>query len=159
VDKSALLAPVQSRPGARGYGLGGVHYAIDLGAPLAYRQPMHSVIETPTFDATAKAAGISEAERWVMIEAIASDPTIGDLIVGTGGARKVRFAGRGKGKSGGYRVVFYFGGDDIPVFLLLALSKGDRVNISQSERNALRAELTGVADAYREGVRRHVQGR
>jgi hypothetical protein len=31
----------------------------------------------------------------------------GDLIPGTGGARKRRFAGRGKGKSGGYRTVSY----------------------------------------------------
>ena len=32
---------------------------------------------------------------------------------GTGGCRKLRIAGRNKGKSGGYRVVTAFGGDDI----------------------------------------------
>jgi len=72
---------------------------------------------------------------------------------GTGGARKVRFAGRGKGKSGGYRVVTYFGGSDLPVFLLAVISKGERADLSQAERNELRAELSGLAADYRAGVR------
>lgn len=36
------------------------------------------------------------------------------MMQGTGGVRKARLAGRGKGKSGGYRIVWYFGGGDIP---------------------------------------------
>jgi hypothetical protein len=34
--------------------------------------------------------------------------TAGDLMVGTGGARKFRMPGGGKGKRGGYRVITYF---------------------------------------------------
>jgi len=80
-------------------------------------------------------------------------------MVGTGGARKVRFAGRGKGKSGGYRVITFFGGDDIPVFLLNVFSKGERANLSKTERNELRQELTGLANDYRVSVRerRHLR--
>ena len=63
------------------------------------------------------------------------------VIVGSGGARKIRFAARGRGKSGGYRVVTYYGGDDLPVFLLNAFKKGDRVNLSKAEINELRDEL------------------
>ena len=74
----------------------------------------------------------------------------------TGGARKVRFAGRGKGKSGGYRVVTYFAGEDIPVFLLALFSKGERENLSKAERNALRKELAGIAADYRALVRARV---
>jgi len=65
----------------------------------------------------------------------------GDRIEGTGGARKVRFAGRGKGKIGGYRVISYFGGDDVPVFLLNVFAKGDKVNLSKAERNELKRIL------------------
>ncbi|WP_368904769.1 type II toxin-antitoxin system RelE/ParE family toxin [Taklimakanibacter lacteus] len=75
---------------------------------------------------------------------------------GTGGARKVRFAGRGKGKSGGYRVITYFGGNDIPVFLLAALSKGERENLSRLERNELKKELEGLAEDYRASVKAKV---
>ena len=55
--------------------------------------------------------------------------------------RKLRVAGKGKGKSGGYRVITYFGGTDIPVFLLTVFGKGERANLSRAEINDL-AKLT-----------------
>ena len=76
---------------------------------------------------------------------IAADPLAGDLMAGTGGARKLRHAGRGKGKSGGFRTVHYFGGNDVPVFLLAIFSKGDKDNLSKAERNALAAILPRIA--------------
>ena len=78
-------------------------------------------------------------------------------MVGTGSARKVRFARRGQGKSGGYRTVHYYGGDDVPVFLLALVSKGQRANLSTAERNTLRAELAHLADDYRFGVSQKVR--
>ncbi|MCX7304421.1 MAG: hypothetical protein NTV73_08780 [Hyphomicrobiales bacterium] len=36
----------------------------------------------------------------------------GDIMPGTGGARKLRFAGRGKGKSGGYRIITFYADAD-----------------------------------------------
>ncbi len=120
---------------------------------------MHSVIETPDFVADARRAGISDEERSAIVSALAHGPRIGDAIPGTGGARKVRFGGRGKGKSGGYRVITFYAGPDVPVFLLNVFAKGDRVDLSQAERNALRRELAGLAEDYRQGVMRHVAGR
>jgi len=78
---------------------------------------------------------------------------------GTGGAQKIRFAGRGKGKSGGYRVVTFFAGNDIPVFLLSIFSKGEKANLSQAERNELKQILGSLAEVYRKGVKRHVKSR
>jgi hypothetical protein len=95
---------------------------------------------------------MSEAEREAIVSAVSHNPSAGDVMQGTGGARKVRFAGRGKGKSGGYRVVTFYGGDDIPVFLLTVISKGERANLSKAEQNALRAELAGLASDYRAAV-------
>lgn len=77
---------------------------------------------------------------------------LGDVMSGTGGARKVRFAGKGKGKSGGYRTIHYYGGNDVPLFLLALIDKGDRANLTKAERNALAAELSCLADDYRAGV-------
>lgn len=110
---------------------------------------MQSVIETPSFLADAKDAGVSEAERMAIVDAIAADPMMGDEIQGSGGARKVRFAGRGKGKSGGYRVITFFSGPDVPVFLLNVFGKGDRANLSKAEVNALRVILGRVVETYR----------
>ncbi|WP_346001173.1 type II toxin-antitoxin system RelE/ParE family toxin [Methylorubrum populi] len=87
-----------------------------------------------------------------MVLAIASDPAAGDVIPGTGGLRKVRIAGKGRGKSGGYRIISYYAAADVPVFLLALVSKGQRADISQAERNVLRAVVGTLAEAYRQGV-------
>ena len=63
------------------------------------------VIQTPTFSADAKAAGLDNPELAEMAATIAANPLIGDIILGTGSGRKARFGG--KGKSGGYRVIAY----------------------------------------------------
>ncbi len=73
--------------------------------------------------------------------------------------RKIRFAAPGRGKSGGYRVVTYYGGGELPVFLLNIFKKGDRINLSKAEVNALREELSHLAREYHEGARSHVRGR
>ena len=64
-----------------------------------------------------------------------------------------------EGKSGGYRVISYFGGDDVPVFLLDVFAKGDKVNLSKAARNELKKTLADIADLYRKVVRRNVKGR
>ncbi|MBB4860112.1 hypothetical protein HNO88_003453 [Novosphingobium chloroacetimidivorans] len=100
---------------------------------------MQTVIETESYLRAAKDAGMAEDERAAAVDLIATDPEGGDVMQGTGGVRKARLAGRGKGKSGGYRVVWYFGGGDIPVFLLTVFGKGEKANLTQGERNALRS--------------------
>jgi hypothetical protein len=82
---------------------------------------------------------------------LAAHPAAGDIMAGTGGARKVRFARPGRGKSGGYRVITYYAGKDLPLFLLNVFSKGERANLSRAEQNALRALLGRLADTYRKG--------
>lgn len=98
---------------------------------------MQTVIETPTFIKRAREAGISLAEVETIVAFIAANPAAGDVIAGTGGCRKVRIAGRGKGKSGGYRLITFFSGPKIPVFLLTIYSKGSVANLTKEERNVL----------------------
>ena len=56
-------------------------------------------------------------------------------------------------------MITYFGGTDIPVFLLAVFAKGDKVNLSPAERNALRDELAGLARDYRAKRLRPNRGR
>ncbi len=126
---------------------------------MTYDNFMQTVIETPEYLRDAKAARLADSERLHMVNVIASRPDAGNEIPGTGGARKVRFAGRGQGKSGGYRVVTFYSGPDIPVFLLNVFAKGDRIDLTKAERNELREILSEIVAIYREGVRRHVQSR
>jgi hypothetical protein len=113
---------------------------------------MHGVVFTHIFEHQAKKAGLREEELMEIASWLAENPLAGDLMVGTGGARKVRFSREGKGKSGGYRTIHYFGGDDLPIFLLALVDKGRRGNLSMAERNTLVITLGKIGKAYREGA-------
>jgi hypothetical protein len=115
---------------------------------------MHAVIRTATFLTDALAAGLSEDDQQVIVTAISEDPHLGDVMPGTGGCRKIRFPGKGKGKRGGYRTVHYFAADDVPVLLLALISKGERSDLSQAEKNELKKQLAGYAADYRAGVKK-----
>lgn len=110
---------------------------------------LHAIAETPTFQRDAAAAGMSDAEKAELIAYLAANPEAGDIIVGTGGARKLRWRRPGTGKSGGYRIITYFAGRALPLFLLTLYAKGERANLSAAERNALKTILSGIADSYR----------
>ncbi len=71
---------------------------------------------------------------------------------GTGGARKLRWGAKGKGKSGGARVITFYGGPDIPVFLLAVFGKGEKANLTKAERNELRQVLRDLAANYKAGA-------
>jgi hypothetical protein len=114
---------------------------------------MHGVIETGAYLSDVADAGMSEAECETVITALSENPMCGDLMPGTGGARKVRFAAPGRGKRGGYRTIHYYGGKDVPVFLLAVVKKGERADLSMAEKNELRKELAGLADDYRKAIR------
>jgi hypothetical protein len=119
---------------------------------------LYTVVEMPTFLSDCQRAGLSEDEHFAIVLAIAEDPFAGDLIKGTGGARKRRFKGRGKGKSGGYRTISYYAADDVPVVLLALIDKGERADMTQAERNALRSRLMNYAPTYRAGRGKGGQG-
>ncbi|MBZ0302246.1 MAG: type II toxin-antitoxin system RelE/ParE family toxin [Anaerolineae bacterium] len=110
---------------------------------------MHTIVETPVFMRSAKDARVTEAELDHIKDFLAHNPTAGDEMPGTGGARKVRFAARGKGKSGGYRVITFYSGEDIPVFLLDVYAKGEKIDLTQDEKNILRNILREIVETYR----------
>ena len=114
---------------------------------------MHSVIETNAFLKAADDAGMDEEERSAVVDLIAANPEAGVIMPGCGGARKLRVRKPGTGKSGGYRVVTYYAGDKLPVFLLTVFGKGEKDNLTKSERNAL-AGLTKTLKDSLASVRR-----
>ena len=63
-------------------------------------------------------------------------PDAAPVIRGTGGIRKLRWAGSGRGKRGGIRVVFYQAGADA-IYLLTAYAKADRDDLTPVDTKAL----------------------
>lgn len=103
---------------------------------------MQTVVELPEFIKQSDKV-LSESEKQSIINYLAKHPASGDLIEGTGGIRKLRWAAQGKGKSGGIRVIYYYHNKTIPLFLLTLFSKGKKPNINKAERNEL-SKLTSL---------------
>lgn len=99
---------------------------------------MITIIETQQF---ADKAGkiMSAAEKDGLFDFIARNPEAGDIIPGTGGVRKLRFATGGKGKRGGARIIYYYYNNRNPVLLFTIFGKNERSDLSQNEKNALYA--------------------
>jgi hypothetical protein len=110
---------------------------------------VQTVVETPAFLGDTRSLGLSDAERLTIVTWVAANPAAGDVIEGTGGARKVRFAGKGKGKSGGYRVITFFAGTDIPVFLLNIFAKNEKTDLTPRERRVFKNVLSDMVKTYR----------
>ena len=70
-------------------------------------------------------------------------PEAGDLISGTGGLRKLRFTdrGRGKGKRGGLRVIYYWRIAADQFWLFTLYDKDEASDLSAAQRKALAAML------------------
>jgi len=110
---------------------------------------MQTVVEMPEFIRQEKKLSMSDDERESIIDDIADNPDLGNEISGTGGMRKIRIAAKGKGKSGGYRVIIFFTGADIPVFLVTVYVKSQKENITDKERNTMKELARVLTDAYR----------
>jgi hypothetical protein len=109
----------------------------------------HTVVELKAFQRQANAEGMTESELSDLITFVSRNPEAGDLIVGSGGCRKLRFAKSGGGRSGGYRVVTLFEGDDGQIYLIAVLAKGSRANFSAAEVAAMSAFAKAIKAARR----------
>jgi hypothetical protein len=97
---------------------------------------MQTVAETSIFTRQANAL-FTPDEKVDLINFLASNPLAGDEIPGTGGVRKVRIAAKGKGKSGGARVIYYFYDETAPLYALLAYGKGQKTDLTPDESKAV----------------------
>lgn len=105
-----------------------------------------TVVETASFLRRAKGL-LSDEERAELMAYLAEHPEAGTIMVGTGGVRKVRWAREGEGKSGGFRVIYYFHSAHVPLFALLVFSKSEQANLTQAEKNDIK-RLTASLTSY-----------
>ncbi len=96
-------------------------------------------IEAKAFSKAAQVL-LTEEELRELQERLLHDPTLGDLIPGTGGLRKLRIGqhARGKGKRGGVRVIYYFLQRNSHLHLLLLYAKAQAENMTSEQKKILR---------------------
>lgn len=95
-----------------------------------------AVVETPEFQ-TRIADLMSEEERLLLIDYLAFHPTAGDLVRGTGGLRKLRWALQGRGKRGGARIIYFYFSNEMPLFALTAYAKNEKSDLGVQDWKAL----------------------
>jgi hypothetical protein len=109
-----------------------------------------TIIALASFERAAKKAGLALTEREALILLLERFPASGDLIPGAGGARKLRLAREGGGKSGGYRVITYFGGGALPVYLLDVYAKNVKTDLNGDEKKLIKALCKELLKSHRD---------
>jgi hypothetical protein len=109
---------------------------------------MHTVLETPRFVADA-ARLFTDDERDAIIDLVSTDPRCGVVIPGGESIRKVRVGFGGRGKRGGARVIYLFGGNDVPVFLLAAFAKNEKDDLTAAELSTMAKAMKTILANYR----------
>jgi len=94
-------------------------------------------IETQIFTADVKAL-LSDEDYAALQLHLVDQPGVGDVIAGTGGLRKVRWATAGRGKRGGTRVIYYYVVAQAQIRMILIYRKGIKDDLSPKEKTILR---------------------
>jgi hypothetical protein len=114
-----------------------IQFAIDQYAPLAYTSAMLvSVIETDAYLSKAEKI-MSAVEREAVVLMISKGPTVGDVIPGTGGLRKLRIPLQGRGKRGGGRVIYWYYNAGYPAILMWAFAKNEASDLTPAQKKSL----------------------
>ncbi|HEX8361895.1 MAG TPA: hypothetical protein VF613_17380 [Longimicrobium sp.] len=98
------------------------------------------IVETTAFSRRV-ADLLSDDEYRALQVKLRHTPEMGRVIVGAGGARKVRWALRGGGKSGGVRVIYYHAVSREIILMLLIYAKSDQDGLTGAQKAMLRRAI------------------
>jgi hypothetical protein len=95
-------------------------------------------IETSEFRRRWSRLGLTEEDLRELQGYLLEHPSAGDVVQGTAGVRKLRWARPGRGKSGGVRVIYIdFVGRET-TWLITVFGKNERTDLSAEERTEIK---------------------
>jgi hypothetical protein len=98
-------------------------------------------VETPIF--TRRLRDHMDDDEYAKLQAfLAERPQAGAIIRGSGGIRKLRWAGSGRGKRGGLRVLYFWWVATDRISMLLIYPKNEMDDLTSAQLDVLRKELT-----------------
>ena len=101
-------------------------------------------IELTPFVKAWEAMNMDDSDLRRLESLILSNPEGGDIIQGSGGARKIRFQAQGKGKRGGARVIYVDFFRSERVYLITAYPKSEKSNLSPREIGIIKDIITDL---------------
>ena len=89
--------------------------------------------------------GLSDNDLSRLEKALLENPHAGDVIEGTGGARKIRInLNDNRGKSGGGRVIYVDIYEKARIYLLFAYPKNVQENLTADQKKAIRNLIEAI---------------
>lgn len=101
-------------------------------------------VYTAPFQRSWKAMGLNDADQKLLEEVLLRNPQLGDVIEGTGGARKMRIQLEGRGKSGGGRVIYVDVFELEKLYFLLAYPKNVQDNLTPDQKKMIRKLVEAI---------------
>ena len=101
-------------------------------------------VYTEPFRKCWKAMGLSEDDLKKLEEILLENPQLGDVIEGTGGARKMRIQIENRGKSGGGRVIYVDVFEKEKLYFLLAYPKNVQDNLTPDQKKQVRKLVEAI---------------
>jgi len=81
---------------------------------------------------------LTDEEYAVLQWYLTLNPEAGDIVTGTGGARKVRWSVDQRGKRGGLRVIYYYRSSQSEIWMLTLYSKTSKKDLTARDKTILR---------------------
>ena len=88
--------------------------------------------------------GLDDKNLKTLEEILLENPKIGDVIQGTGGARKMRIQLDCRGKSGGGRVIYLDVFEKEKLYLLFAYPKSLQENLTAEQKKAIKSLVDAI---------------
>lgn len=107
---------------------------------MPYTSSVFSFIETKIFSQLVREY-LSEEEYRALQAALIENPEIGAVIPGSGGVRKLRWAAPGRGKRGGYRIIYFARRTRGVIWMLTMYPKNEADSIPTGILKRIREEI------------------
>ncbi len=101
---------------------------------------MYSFIETKLFTRLVKNY-LTDDEFAALQASMIADPGVGKVIPGSGGLRKLRWRAAGRGKRGGYRIIYFVRRSEGIFWMLTMYPKSIRDNVPAHALRQIRQEI------------------
>lgn len=103
-----------------------------------------------TFEKQWTNVGLTDEELKELEVLLCENPEAGDMIQGTGGLRKLRWALPGRGKSGSIRTLYVDFAYFEQIYMMACFKKSEKQNLSKAEKKLIKSTIEQIKVHLRE---------